>query len=508
MRAHLLILVLAAGCSPDGAFIVVTVETRPAVQDAATLRVTLSNAGSMRTEDLPLGAAAFPATFSVSPEDRTGELAISIDALDKDGALVGRGTALSTIAAADVRVMLDPTDFVINTEFADDQQLSNYFGANGFQLAATPAGTWTAVYNASCSTPCNVFGRRFDVSARPVTSVVAAGTAGFPISTKLTTFFSTPAVASNGTTTLAVWNNDDPAAVAYSIECRALDAAGAAVSNQIQLSTDEFPNLVSVAALANGNFAIAWDGRATNTLIRAAIVQPNCALVGTVAAVSPNVAGLLPRRSHVAANSTNILYAWTLDGAVRGRIARNDGSFVALDTELVPKTATEVAEYVRVASIGTGFALVVRWALSGVFTGPGRLELYRVSNTGTLIGAPTPVSDRSGSDSDSRESFGVAGRGDGAVLVAWHACMDKGDGSGCGVFGRLMRSTGAPAGPEFVLATSTANDQTGPSAVALPDGAFATAWTDRSGAAPDSSGTSVRARIIYPTSDVTGLVAP
>ena len=54
-------------------------------------------------------------------------------------------------------------------------------------------------------------------------------------------------------------------------------------------------------------------------------------------------------------------------------------------------------------------------------------------------------------------------------------------------------------GDELVLATSTANDQTGPSAAALPDGAFATAWTDKSGNAPDSSGTAVRARVIYPS---------
>lgn len=500
MRAHLLlpILVTAAGCSSDERYIVVTVETRPAVHDAATLRVTLSNAGSMRTEEIPLGAAAFPATFSVSPEDRTGDFGVSIEALDQDGAVVGRGTTQSTIDAADVRVMLEPTDFVINTEFAEDQQLSNYFGANGFQLAATPAGTWTAVYNADCATPCNVFGRRFDASARPITSVVAAGTTGFPISAKLTTFFSTPAVASNGTTTVTVWNHDDPAATAYSIECRALDANGAAASNQLQIATDEFPNLVSVTALSNGNYAVIWDGRVTNTIIRTAIVQPNCALVGAVATASQNATTLSPRRSHLAANGANILYAWTLDGGVHVRVGRNDGTFATADTEIVPKTATEVAEYVRVAPMGTGFALVVRWALSATFTGPGRIDLYRVSNTGTLMGPPTRVSDRSGSDSSSRESFGVAGRADGAVLVVWHSCMDKGDGSGCGVFGRMMRPDGSPGGDEFGLATSTANDQTGPSAAALPDGAFATAWTDKSGNAPDSSGTAVRARVVYP----------
>ena len=69
-----------AGCSDDAAYIVVTVETRPAVRDPAALRVTLSNAGSMRTEDLALRDATFPATFSISPEGRTGEFGIAISA--------------------------------------------------------------------------------------------------------------------------------------------------------------------------------------------------------------------------------------------------------------------------------------------------------------------------------------------------------------------------------------------------------------------------------------------
>lgn len=498
-----LILLTGAGCASDENFIVVTVESRAAVRDPAMIRVTLSNAGSMRTEDLPLGSATFPATFSISPEERTGELGISIEAFDDDGGLIGRGAAQSTIENATAKVLLEPTDFVVNTEFAEDQQLSNYGGANGLQLAATADGTWTSVYNADCRTPCNVFARRFDATGRPVSSAIAAGTQGFPISNELTTFFSTPAVSTNGTATIAVWNHQDPTALTETIECRALDAAGTA-GNQIEVATDEFPDFVAASPLPNGNFVLAWDGRVTNTVIRTAIVRPDCSAVLAATLVSPSTTGVLPRRSHLAANGTNILYAWTLENSVRVRVANLNGGFGALDTELIAKTATEHIEYIRIAPLATGFALVARWAQRTAGTGPGRLDLYRISNAGTVMGSPTTLSDRSNSEFATKESFGLAARPDGTLLVVWHACNDKGDGAGCGVFGRLIRSDGTPAGPEFVVPTTTTNDQTRPSAVALPDGAFAVAWTDKSNAPPDGSGAAVRARIIYPSLDGSG----
>ena len=487
-----------AGCS-SGDYIVVTVDARPAVHDVTLLRVTLSNAGSMRTEDLAVEGATFPASFSISPEERTGDLGISIEAYNAASELVGRGAAQSTIESATAAVRIDPTDFVVNTEYAGTQELSNYSIANGLQLAATQSGTWTAVYNADCATPCNVFGRRFDPAAWPVSSVVAAGTQGFPVSTALTTSFSTPAAAANGTTTIAVWNHRDSVAATYSIQCRALDEKGAAASNQQLIATDEFPYLVAATPLPTGNFAVVWPGRVTNTFIRAAIVSPACALIGAVQAVSPNVASVFPNGAHAAANATNILYAWRLDGSVRARLARHDGTLVGTaDFPVVGKTATEQIEHVRVAPLGANFAVFVRWGLITGTTGPGRIDLYRVSSAGTVMGAPVLVTDRSGSDFGSSEGFGVAPRSDGSMLVVWSACMDKGDGAGCGVFGRMLNANGDPAGEDFNLATTTTGDQTRPAAVALPDGAFAAAWSDKSGAAPDMSETAVRARIVYP----------
>ena len=128
--------------------------------------------------------------------------------------------------------------------------------------------------------------------------------------------------------------------------------------------------------------------------------------------------------------------------------------------------------------------------------------------TGAVMGAPTVISTRSGSDFDSSQAFGVAGRDNGSLLVVWHSCLDKGDGNGCGVFGRLIGPTGDPAGEEFVIPTTTTGDQTRPSAAALPSGAYAVSWTDASMTAPDTSGTAVRARIIYTEPPAGSALAP
>src|SRR4051812_9607001 len=118
--------VFAGGCSDD-TYLIVTVDKRAAVHEAAKLKVTLSNAGSMRTDDLDLGENPFPVTFSLTAPGRSGELGISIDALDTNGALVGQGTGQASLADPTASVILNSADFVVNTDYANNQFLSNDF---------------------------------------------------------------------------------------------------------------------------------------------------------------------------------------------------------------------------------------------------------------------------------------------------------------------------------------------------------------------------------------------
>ncbi|MDB4957139.1 MAG: rhizobiocin/RTX toxin and hemolysin-type calcium binding protein [Myxococcales bacterium] len=497
----LYVLLVVAGCADDS-YIIVTVDKRPAVHDAKKLAVTLSNEGSMRAEALDLTTATFPVTFSISAPGRAGDLGISIDATDSAGLLVGHGSTTTPLLTSTASLLLDSADFVVNTDVANDQFLSDDFEAVGLQLAAAADGTWMAGYRDSPCTSCSIWGRRFDVTGAPLTSAIVANDHAFQLTTTLTQITSQVALASAGGKMLAFWDFADTVGSGQGIACRSVDMTGTALPSQLSLATEPGADVVSATALSNGNFAIAWNASIGTGVsqVRTIIARPDCmTVIANPVSVSATGGMFGARRAHVAANGMSVLYAWILDNQdVHVRGTNNGAGFMAGDVAFLTHTATDEVSHVRVAPLGAGFAVVVRWsAING--TGPGKIELYRSSPLGVVMGGPTLITDKSGSDFLSNKAFGVATRSDGALMVVWHQC-DNGGGS-CEVFGRLIRPTGAPVGDAFPLATTTINDQINPSVVAVAADAFVAAWNDSSTNAPDPVGTSVRARVIYPAYD-------
>lgn len=512
MRAAI-VAMLVAGCSGD-TFLVVTVDARPAVQGAASLTVTLHNGSDTVMHQLAMGSHAFPVHFSVDAPGRTGELDVTVEADDASGTAVGFGSAMTTVGATSVDLMVDTADFVVNTDVAMDQFLTADFDfdTHGLQLSATPDGNWTVGFRDNCNGTgmCNMYARRFDNHGVPVRTVAAAGTNQFVLTTTLTDSFTEPALAAGGTTTLAVWNNTDTVGSppARGVACRSIDDMGNADAGQLSLSSDA-SSVVSIVGLSNMNFAVTWEiGTPPTAFIRTIIAKPDC----TPLSMNPQNASTTqgtsfgPQSAHVAANGANLMYAWITDGDVYVRPGTNSGPSGTGDIKLLPHTMTQEASGVRIAPLASGFGLVVRW-VNPSNTGPGKIELFQVSTTGGMSGAlPTLISDQTQSDFVSgQQSPGVAARAsDGALLVVWHQCDDQGTVGTCDVYGRMVRPNATTSGGQFMIPTTTMLDQTSPAAVALPDGSFAVAWNDQSHTGADQSGYAVRARIIYPQYDPNG----
>lgn len=492
----LLLALLVAGCTNDK-YLVVTVNARPAVQGATALTVTLSNGGTSRMDTLPLDGHAFPVTFSVSAPGRTGDLDIKVEAQSADMRDIGVGSGTAKIGDSDATVMLDTADFVVNTDYAMDQFLAQDFEANGLQLASTTDGHWTAGFRDSCNAgACTVFGRSFDQNGVPSNTAAAAGTNAFAFSSMLTSQTSMPALVASGNNILAFWDAYDPNNSAiHSVSCRSLDPAGNLSAGELAVAPDE-ADVVTATQLSNQNIAVTWQVYTPSYAIRGVIVTPSCAPLGSVFGLSTTVGadGLSPHRSHVAANGPTVLYTWVQDGDVHVRLGSNT-TLTGNDTTLITHTAAYEVEAVRVAPMGAGFAVVVRWANpSGA--GAGKIELFQVSTAGMLVGSAQLVTDQSLSDfSSGEQSFGLGTNAQGLTLVAWHVC--DANGTTCDVFGRLAHADGTMDGDAFMLPTTTDGDQKDPSVVGLPTG-FAVAWDDTSHVAPDTQGSAVRARIFYP----------
>lgn len=501
MRSLLVPLIAFFGGCADETYLIVTVDKRPAVHAATKLKITLSNSGSMRTDDLDLAGNEFPVTFSLTAPGRAGELGISVDALDANDALVGRGAGQASLTESSASVTLDSADFVVNTEVANNQFLSSDFEANGLQLASIPNGTWMVTYREDC-TMCDIFGRRFDASGLPVTSTLSASTNAFKVNTRLTSSTAVPSIASSGNTTLVFWDFFESGASTQGVACRVINDMGGASPTQTTIAS-ESADVVTAAPLPNGNFAVTWQqfqsAAPAMEVIRAVIVKPDCTLPIAAAPATISIATISTghRRSHVASAGSTIVFTWVSDDSAKIRTSALVGNMFSPELVVVGKTTQFVVEHVRIVPWGTGFALGVRWAAAtGGQQEPGKIEIYRLSAAGAVQGMPILVTDKSRTDFLSREAFGLARGTDDSLMIAWHVC-ETGAGS-CEVYGRRIAVDGTPQGEAFVIPTSTGSDQVSPSVAALPDGAYVAAWNDSSALDPDRSGSSVRARILYP----------
>ena len=499
MRA--LVLASLAACGGDS-YIVVTVTARPTVHDIATLEVTQINNGTTRMDTLDVGAHTLPATFSISDAARSGDLALSINAKASDGTIVGLGSGSTTFAMSDATVQLDPADFVVNTDYAMDEFLTTDFETVGYQLAATSDFKWTATFRNTCTDTCNIFARTFGTDGLPVKTTAAAGTNAYQVSSTTTQDLAYPAIAASGMASIAVWDFTDTVGTGVGIACRGIDANGALTAGQRTLSTDP-ADTATVAALPTGNFAVTWQVYTPAQTIRTIIAKPDCTTLTATPIVVSTAAATIdgPYRSSVAANGTALLYAWVADDNVRVRPTTTTASaFTMPEFTLGTPPTGMLAESVRLAPMGSGFAVAIRY-VSSTLGMPGQISLLRVSNTGVAMGAPILISDKTGTDfTTGRRGFSIATRGDGTTIIVWAQCDDGSAGACEGrldVYGRLIGATGDPIGDPFMIPTTTIGNQTDPSVVAL-DTAFAVAWTDDSKVAPDADGTAVRARVIYP----------
>jgi len=181
--------------------------------------------------------------------------------------------------------------------------------------------------------------------------------------------------------------------------------------------------------------------------------------------------------------------------AIRGRVfdlagAPQTGDFV------VNSTTGGDQDNVAIAAMPDGGYLLV-WDDRSASTADADIRMRRFDADGIPAGDDELVNTTlTGDQTHPRLAVGAGGD----VLVAWEDASQEGsDQSGIGIRGRRLAASGAFLDTDFVLNTTTLNDQLEPHVVALSGGGYLVVFTDTSGAPSDQS--DVRIRLIPGSGD-------
>lgn len=504
--------VSGTGCDGEPATVVlVTVDARPTVQTANALDVVVSHEGDTERALFFLDSTAYPVTFTVTPTGRQGDMRLEVSAvqeLESERIVRARGTATVAIEPgqrSDVRVMLEPDDFVVNSTVAGDQLTTLMPGGHGGRNIATAAdGSFLVGFASECDPGCDVRARWFGADARPGRIGDAPDSGDFLV-----------AQAGDADPAVSTATHQDRMALAWvaarstppgtEIRAAVLTASGV-IADDLPVATGDLVAPVGpaqIAFLGSGELLVTWLQGGGDPMVRGRLLDSD-----GVPAINPvtgddgafDIGAAAPGAAPAVAatgQGRGFVTTWSDGGNLLARFFGPDGVPRSDGPIELTGYAGGVVEGGRVT--WDGRAAVVTWS-AAVAEDPtlaqGALLVGRfLPPDGTPQGEPVVlVADTAGNTGVPD----VAVHADGTMAAVWHGCGAAGDGAGCGVFMQLVDPAGALAGAPFVVATTTAGDQEDP-AVAATGEAFVVVWTDRSAASPDPLGSAVRARVVYPS---------
>lgn len=478
------------GCGGGGeAVVIVTVGGRAMVKDVSVLLVDIQHGEEVVSADLSLATGdQLPKTFTITPNDRTGTLDIRISALDNGQIETARGAATAIIPTngqTTVELMLEPTDRVLNSMIASAQTFTVTASHTGRQLARGADGNLIAVWENFCpSSRCDVLARRFDVDLAPLENATSLNDGDFLVN-QVPEFTTTPAITAGPAGYAVAWRTTDDVKVAL------VGADGGHPGVDVAVTTGTTFEGVPLVLPRPGGFWAAWEqGRADGSReIHARRIGADGAVVGAGQIVSPAVGthgGV--HGATLASGATAIV--WTrvngADTSIVARVYGDDGVAATAEVELVAEVAGVAPGGPAVVAIADGFGVIYRQG-TDLFG-----QLFDAE--GVAIGGVLPMSAAAVA---ANAVPAVALRDDATLGVAWHACDDTAGNQGCDVHVRLYDGgTLSPRGPDRVVNTTRAGDQTGPSIVAI-DGGFVVAWTDTSARPPDPDDDAIRGIVVY-----------
>ena len=279
--------------------------------------------------------------------------------------------------------------------------------------------------------------------------------------------------------------------------------AGETLVNTATLNHQILP---SIAALAGGGWAVAWQdasgegGDSWSTGIKVRLYDSNGAATGAEILVNGTRGGAQTKPEMTALSGGGFVVTWEdasvsggdlSGGAVRAQVFTASGA--KLGGEILVNTTVAGAQTVPAVGALAGGGFVVTWqdaSGSGADTSGTAVRAQMYSASGAKVGGEFLVNTTA---AGSQQAPAVAGLPSGGFVVAWQD--SAADGSGYGIRMQLFSSAGAPVGGEIAVNSGTSADQLLPSVAALSGGGFVVTWQSSAGSASDGSGTAIKAQL-------------
>ncbi|RVU15451.1 cadherin-like domain-containing protein [Methylobacterium oryzihabitans] len=295
------------------------------------------------------------------------------------------------------------------------------------------------------------------------------------------------------------------------IKAQVFDAGGTKVGTEFLVNTQTARDQSApmITGLSNGGFVVSWvdnsgqGGDASGTGIKAQLFAANGTRVGTEFLVNTRTADSQSQPTITGLSNGGFVVSWA-DNSGQGGDASGtsikaqvfDAGGTKVGTEFLVNTQT--ADYQSQPTI-TGLSnggFVVSWSdrsgQGGDASGYGiKAQLFDAS--GTKIGTEVLVNSQTFLD---QVAPTITGLSHGGFVVSWQEYANYDDlDINYDVKAQVFNSSGAKIGTEFLVNTSTYDEQSQPAITSLNSGGFVVTWYDYSGDGGDAWWGSVKAQV-------------
>jgi len=277
-----------------------------------------------------------------------------------------------------------------------------------------------------------------------------------------------------------VWQSPQDGAN-YGIYAQRYNAAGIAEGLEFRVNTyiTDTQTAPAIGMDAGGDFVVAWQSFGQDGSNYGIYAQRFHALAPTPIGPEFRVNTFTTERQRMPAvardSSGNYVIAWASfgqDGSGFGIYAqRYNAAGMALGSEFIVNTFTTNDQSTPTVAMDADGDFVIAWMSDGQDGSSNGVYAQRYNATGLAQGGEFQVNAFS---TGRQQTPDIAMDADGDFVITWASYAQ--DGNRDGIYAKRYNAAGAPQGLEFLVNTTTTNNQSQPSVAMDSDGDFAIAW--------------------------------